>query len=129
VKFKAITLVALLTILVFAASAAAMKGQMKGQAALTGKLSNQTVKVSGSLFFGEDEDNAVVCLTLTQNGHKATGCSKNIRYAPGEVTFPATLTGSDLVPGAAALRATVTYSYEGAERSWTWNNPGFMLVD
>jgi len=123
-----IGLVSALAALVFATGASAMRGQMNGQAALSGKLSNQTVKVTGSLFFSEDEDNAVVCLVLTQNGNKATGCSKNLRYSASEVMFPATLTGSGLVAGAAALRATVTYSYEGAVRSWTWNNPGFMLT-
>ena len=128
---KYVVLLVAMSALVFAASAGAMRGQMRGQAALSGKLNNQTVKVMGSVFFAEDEDNAVVCLTLTQNGNKATGCSKNLSNpdtTSGEVTFPATLSGSGLVSGSAALRAVVTYDYEGQSRSWTWNNPGFMLV-
>jgi len=128
-----LALIVLATALTSVSVAQGFLGRMRGQADLTGKLSDQTVKVNGSVFFEPGEDDAVVCLVLTQNGHKATGCSKTLRYSPDEVTFPATLKGSGLVPGAAALRATATYEYYDAkgehERTWTWNNPGFMLVD
>ena len=117
---------------VIASNASAMRGQMKGQAAITGSLDNQTITVSGSVFFGANEDDAVVCLTATQNGHKARGCSPTLSYSASEVMFGATLTGSGFVPGKSALRAVVTYDYySGAgeqEKTWTWNNNGFMLV-
>lgn len=120
--------------LIFAASAGAMHGQMHGQASLTGKLNNQTVKLPGSVFFANGEDNAIVCVNLRQGSNTAYGCSKNLRNpgtATGEVQFMVTLTGSGLVYGStSSVYAVATYSEDGVPGdTYGWPNPNVMLVN
>jgi len=127
---RAIVLAAALAVALalLASTASAMIGQMVGQAGLTGTLSNQTVQVSGWIMYKPDESNATVCVTIVQNGNKAYGCSTPIPYGTGQVTWQATLTGSNLVPGAANAHAVSTYSEGGKTKTWNWAVNNFTLV-